>query len=140
MTQFSMSSEKKLKDVTVYKDSKSPTLWEEEPDQEWEPFWFPKWEKNIPIESWKPSQLSLHQKCLIPSLNHTTPHYLSINWLKMLMNAWSLITKPYMISASELLNWPPQLTEIWTTWSLLPCQESPVVWDSQVNLTLIWEN
>ena len=38
LTQFSMSSEKKLKDVTVYKDSKSPTLWEEEPDQEWEPF------------------------------------------------------------------------------------------------------
>ena len=38
LTQFSMSSEKKLKDVTVYKDSKSPTLWEEELDQEWELF------------------------------------------------------------------------------------------------------
>jgi len=33
-----MLSEKKLKDVTVYKDSKSPTLWEEEQDQEWELF------------------------------------------------------------------------------------------------------
>ena len=38
LIQFLMLSEKKLKDVTVYKDSKSPTLWEEEQDQEWEPF------------------------------------------------------------------------------------------------------
>jgi len=74
-----MLSEKKLKDVTVYKDSKSLTLWEEELDLEWELFWFPKSEKNIQIELWKPSQLSHLQKSQIPLLNHITPLYLSIN-------------------------------------------------------------
>jgi len=38
LTQSSMSAEKKLKDVTVSKDSKSPTLLEEELDLEWELF------------------------------------------------------------------------------------------------------
>jgi len=33
-----MLSEKKLKDVTVYKDSKSLILWVEEQDLEWELF------------------------------------------------------------------------------------------------------
>jgi len=33
-----MLSEKKLKDATVFKDSKSLTLWEVVPDQEWEHF------------------------------------------------------------------------------------------------------
>ena len=38
LTQFLMLSEKKQKDATVFKDSKSPTLWEVEPDLVWEPF------------------------------------------------------------------------------------------------------
>ena len=38
LTQFSMLSEKKLKDATASKDSNSPTLLEEELDQEWEHF------------------------------------------------------------------------------------------------------
>lgn len=38
LTPSSTSSERKLKDVTASKDSKSPTLWEEEPDLVWEPF------------------------------------------------------------------------------------------------------
>jgi hypothetical protein len=33
-----MLSEKKLKDVIAFKVSKLPTLLEEEPDPEWEPF------------------------------------------------------------------------------------------------------
>ncbi len=45
-----MLSEKKQKDVTVFKDSKLPTLWEEVQDQEWELFWFQKLEKNIQTE------------------------------------------------------------------------------------------
>jgi hypothetical protein len=38
LTQSSMLSEKKLKDATAFKDSKSPTHWEVVLDQEWEPF------------------------------------------------------------------------------------------------------
>jgi hypothetical protein len=38
LTPSSMSSEKKLKDVIAFKDSKLPTLLEEELDPEWEPF------------------------------------------------------------------------------------------------------
>ena len=38
LTQSLMLSEKKLKDATVFKDSKSLTLWEVVPDQEWELF------------------------------------------------------------------------------------------------------
>ena len=113
LTQFLMLSEKKPKDATVFKDSKSPTLWVVEPDLVWEPFWFPKSEKNIQTESWKPSQLSHPQKFPIPSLNHTTLPCLSINWSKTLMSAWSLITKLFMIFVSELWNWLPLLMEIW---------------------------
>ena len=38
LTQFLMLSEKKLKDVIAYKDSKLPTLLEEVPDPVWELF------------------------------------------------------------------------------------------------------
>ena len=37
-TQFLMLPERKPKDVIAFKDSRSPTLWEEELDQVWEPF------------------------------------------------------------------------------------------------------
>jgi hypothetical protein len=84
--------------------------------------------------------LSHHQRSLIPSLNPTTPLSQSTNWSRMLMSAWSLITKPFTIFASEPLSSPPQPTVILITWSLLPCQESPAVFVSQVNLTLILEN
>jgi len=53
------------------------------------------------------------------------------------MNVWLLIMKLFMIFASEPLNLPPQLMVILTTLSPLPFPESPVVLDSQVNLTLI---
>ena len=45
-----------------------------------------------------------------------------------------------MISVSEPLSWPPQLMVILTIWSQLLCQVLPVVSDSQVNSTQIWEN
>lgn len=38
LTPFWMSLEKKLKAVIAFKDSRSPTHWEEELDQEWEPY------------------------------------------------------------------------------------------------------
>jgi hypothetical protein len=79
LTQFSTSLEKKLKDATVSKDSKSLTLSEEELDQEWELSSSPRSEKNTLIESWKLSQSSPLLKCLTLSLNPTTPLYQSIN-------------------------------------------------------------
>jgi hypothetical protein len=79
-------------------------------------------------------------KLVIPLLNHTTPPFQSINWSKMPMNAWSLIMKPFTISASEPWNSLPQLMEIWTIWFQLPCQELLAASDSQVNWTVTWEN
>lgn len=103
-TPFWMLSERKPKDVIVYKDSKLPTLWEEVPDPVWELCWSPRSEKSIPIELWKLSPSSHPPRSLIPSLNHITPLCPSINWSKTLMNVWSLITKLCMISVSELWN------------------------------------
>ena len=135
-----MLLEKKLKDATASKVSKSPTLWEVVLDLVWELFWSQKLEKNTLIESWKLSQLYPHQKSLIPSLNHITQLYQSINWLKTPMNAWSLITKLFMIFASEHLNWQPQPMVILTIWSQLLCLVLHAASDSQVNWTLTWEN
>jgi len=115
LTPSSMSAEKKLKDVIASKDSKSPTPSEEELDLEWELSSSPKSEKNTPTELWKLSQLSHPPKSLIPLLNHTMPLFPSINWSKMPIWSSLLITKPFMISVSELLNSPPPLTEILTT-------------------------
>ena len=136
LTQSSTLPEKKLKDATASKVSKSLTHWEEEQDQEWVPSLSQKSDKNIQTESCKLSQLSHHQKSQTQSLNHTTPPYQSINWSKTPINAWSLTTKPSMISASELLNSPPQPMVILTIWSQLPCQELHAALDSQVNSTL----
>lgn len=79
LTQSSMLPEKKLKDATASKVSKSLTLWEEEQDQEWELFSSQRSDKNIPTELWRLSQLSHHQKSQTQSLSHTMPLYLSIN-------------------------------------------------------------
>lgn len=132
-----MLLENKLKDVIVYKDSKSPTHWEVEQDQAWELSSSPKLDNNIQIGSWKPSPLSHHQKYQTLSLSLTMLPSQSINWLKMLMSAWSLITRHFMISASELSNLLPQPMVILTIWSQLPCLELHAAFDSQVNSTLI---
>ena len=65
LIKYLMLSEKKLKDVTVYKDSKSATPLEVVLDLVWEHFLLQKSEKNILTESWKPFQFSLHLKFLI---------------------------------------------------------------------------
>jgi hypothetical protein len=71
-------------------------------DLVWVLFWSPRLEKNILIELWKPSPSFPPLKYLIPSLNLTMLLCPSINWLKMPMSVWSLITKPYTIFALEL--------------------------------------
>lgn len=136
LTQSSMLPENKPKDATASKVSKLLTLWEEELDQEWEPFSSPRSEKNIQTELWKLSPLCHHQRSQTPLLSHTTPPYLSISWSKTPTSAWSLITKPSMISASEPSSSPPQLMVISTIWSQLLCQELPAASDSPVNSTL----
>jgi len=132
--------ERKLKDAIVFKDSKSLILWEVVQDQEWEPFSFQKSERNTLTESWKLSPSFPPPRCPTPSLNPTTPLYQSTNWSRMQTNAWSLTTKPFMISVSEPSSSPPLLMVIWITWCPLPCQESLVVWDSPDNSTPTWES
>merc|ERR1712113_1376077 len=99
---------KKLKDVIAFKVSKLLTLSEEELDQVWELFSSLKSEKNIQTESCKPSQLYHHQKSQTLLSNLTMLLYLSINLSKTLIKLWLLTMKLFMISASELLNLPPQ--------------------------------
>jgi hypothetical protein len=101
LIQFLMSSEKKLKDVIVCRDSRSPIHLEVVLDQVWEPSSSLKSEKSTLIESWKPSPLSHHPKCQIPSSSHIMLPSQSTNSSRTLMNAWSSITKHFMISASE---------------------------------------
>jgi len=72
---------------TASKDSRSPTHWEVELDQEWEPSSSPRSEKNTPTESWKPSQLSPHPRSQTPLLNPTTPPSQCISSLKTPMSA-----------------------------------------------------
>jgi len=90
--------------VIASKVSKSPTLLEEEPVPEWELSLFLKSEKNIQIELWKLSPYSHPQKSPILLSNHITLLFQYINLLKTLMKSKLLITKPYMIYVSELLN------------------------------------
>jgi len=107
-----MLLEKKLKVAIAFKVSKSPTHSVVVPVPEWEPSLSLKSEKNIQIELWKLSPYSHPQKSPIPLSNHITLLFQYINLLKTLMKSKLLITKPYMIYVSELLNWPPQPTVI----------------------------
>merc|ERR1711977_241001 len=132
-TQFSMSSERKPKVAIASKVSKLPTLSVVVPDPVWEPSSSPRSEKSTQTESWPLSQSCHHQRYLIPLLSHTTPPSQSINLLRTPMRLCALITRPFMISASEPSSSPPQPMVILTTWSLLPSQVSPAASDSQVN-------
>merc|ERR1712083_175797 len=132
-TPSSMSSERKPKVAIASKDSRSPTPSVVVPDPVWEPSSSPRSEKSTQIESWPLSQSCHPQRYLIPSLSHTTPPSLSISSSKTPMRLCALITKLFMISASELLSSPPQPMVILTTWSLLLSQVSPPASDSQVN-------
>merc|ERR1711998_798230 len=92
------------------------------------------------IESWLLSQSCHHQRYLIPSLSHTTPPSQSISSSKTPMRLCALITKLFMISASEPSSSPPQPTVILTISSLLLSPVLLAASDSQVNLTLILES
>merc|ERR1712167_257983 len=132
-TQSLMSSERKLKVAIAFKVSKLPTPSEVVPDLVWELSSSQRSEKNIQTESWPLSQSCHHQRYLIPLLSHIMPPSLSISSSKTPMRLCALITKLFMISASELLSLPPQPMVILTISSLLPSQVSPAASDSQVN-------
>merc|ERR1712166_1181700 len=110
------------------------------PDPVWEPSSSPRSEKSTQIESWLLSPSCHHQRSLIPLLNHTTLPSPSINLSKTPIKLCALITKPFMISVSELLSSPPQPTVILTISSLLLSPVSLAASDSQDNLTPISES
>merc|ERR1712166_812206 len=139
-TQSSMSSERKPKVAIASKVSKSPTPSVVVPDPVWEPSSSPRSEKSTQTESWPLSQSCHPQRSLIPSLSHTTPPSLSISSSKTPMRLCALITKLFMISASEPSCSPPQPTVILTISSLLLSPVSLAASDSQVNLTPISES
>merc|ERR1712178_132339 len=117
-TPSSTLSERKLKDAIASKVSKSPTPSVVELDLVWELFSSPRSEKNTQTESWPPSPSCHLQRSLTPLLSHTTPPSPSINLLRTPMRLCALITKLFMISASELLSLPPQPMVILTISSL----------------------
>merc|ERR1712021_299798 len=139
-TPSSMLSERKLKVAIASKVSRSPTPSVVVPDLVWEPSSSPRSEKNTQTELWPLSQSCHHQRYLIPSLSHTTPPFQSISSSKTPMRSCALITKLFMISASEPLSSPPQPMVILTISSQLPSQVSPAASDSQVNSTPILES
>jgi hypothetical protein len=140
LTQSSMSLERKPKVAIASKVSRSPTPSVVVPDLVWEHSSSPRSEKSTQIELWLLSPSCHHQRYLIPLLSHITPLYQSINLSRTPMKLCALIMKPFMISASEPLSSPPQLTVILTILFLPPSQVSPAASDSQVNLTPILEN
>merc|ERR1712226_474459 len=139
-TPSSMSSERRLKVAIAFKVSKSPTPSVVVLDPVWEPSSSPRSEKSTQTESWPLSPSCHHQRYLIPSLSHTTPPSQSINLLRTPMRSCALITKLFIISASEPLSSPPQPMVILTISSQLPSQVSPAASDSQVNSTPILES
>merc|ERR1711998_604024 len=139
-TPSSMSSERKPKVAIASKVSKLPTPSVVVPDPVWEPSSSPRSEKSTQTESWPLSPSCHHQRYLIPLLSHTTPPSLSISSSKTPMRLCALITKLFMISASEPSSSPLQPTVISTTWSLPPSPASPAASDSQVNSTPISES
>merc|ERR1711981_1420286 len=139
-TPSSMSSERRLKVAIAFKVSKLPTPSVVVPDPVWEPSSSPRSEKSTQTESWPHSPSCHHQRYLIPSLSHTTPPSQSINLLRTPMRSCALITKLFMISASEPLSSPPQPMVILTILSQLPSPVLPAASDSQVNSTPISES
>merc|ERR1711881_569032 len=135
-TQSSMSSEKKPKVAIASKVSRSPTPSVVVPDPVWEPSSSPRSEKSTQTESWPLSPSCHHQRYLIPLLSHTTPPFPCISSSRTPMRLCALITRPFMISASEPSSSPPQPMVILTTWSLLLSPVSPAASDSQVSSTL----
>merc|ERR1711977_779037 len=139
-TPSSMSSERKPKVAIASKDSRSPTPSVVVPDPVWEPSSSPRSEKSTQTESWPLSRSCHPPRCLIPSLSHTTPPSPSISSSRTPMRSCALITRLFMISASEPSSSPPQPTVISTIWSLPLSPVSLAASDSQVSLTPISES
>merc|ERR1712188_357769 len=139
-TPSSMSSERKPKVAIASKDSRSPTPSVVVPDPVWEPSSSPRSEKSPQTESWPLSPSCHPPRCLIPSLSHTTPPSQSISSSRTPMRLCALITKLFMISASEPSSSPPQPMVILTILSQLPSPVSPAASDSQVSSTPISES
>merc|ERR1711990_942068 len=135
-----MLSERKPKDVIASKVSRSPTPSVVGLDPVWEPSSSPRSEKSTQIESWPLSPSCHHQRYLIPLLSHTTPPSQSISLSRTPMRLCALITKLFMISASEPSSSPPQPMVILTIWSQPLSPVSPAASDSQVSSTPILEN
>ena len=87
-------------DSILPQDSKSATLWEEELVLVWVPCSSQRSGRSTQIGWCWHSQSSHHQRCLTLWWNLTMLHSLSINWLRMLMSAWSLTTRLSTTSAS----------------------------------------
>merc|ERR1712032_1391918 len=109
-------------------------------DPVWEPSSSPRSEKSTQTESWPLSPSCHHQRCLIPSLSHTTPPSLSISSSRTPMRLCALITRLSTISASEPLSSPPQPTVILTISSLPLSPVSLAASDSQDSSTPISES
>merc|ERR1719222_1221184 len=139
-TPSSMSSERKLRVAIASKVSRSPTPSVVVPDPVWEPSSSPRSEKSTQTESWPLSPSCHPPRCLIPSLSHTTPPSPSISSSRTPMRLWSLITRLFMISASEPSSSPPQPTVILTISFPLLSPVSPAASDSQVSSTPISES
>merc|ERR1712157_600318 len=135
-TPSSMSSERKLRAVTAFRDSRSPTPSVVVPDPVWEPSSSPRSEKSTQTDRWSPTPSCHPPRCLTPLLSHTTPPSLSISSSRTPMMSCASITRPSMISASEPSSSPPQPTVILTISSLPPSPVSPAASDSQVSSTL----
>merc|ERR1711998_166664 len=134
-TQSSMLSERKLKVAIASKVSRSPTPSVVVLDPVWEPSSSPRSEKSTQTESWPLSPSCHHQRYLIPLLSHTTLPSLSISSSRTPMRLCALITKLFMISASEPSSSPPQPTVISTISFPLLSPVSPAASDSQVSST-----
>merc|ERR1712188_85495 len=135
-----MSSERKPKVAIASRDSRSPTPSVVVLDLVWEPSSSPRSEKSTQTESWPLSPSCHPPRCLIPLLSHTTPPSQSISSSRTPMRLCALITKLFMISASEPSSSPPQPMVILTILSQLPSPVSPAASDSQVSSTPISES
>ena len=120
--QSQMLSERKPKLVTAYKVSNQFTHQVVVLVQVWVHYYLQNYVKNIQIVSQLHSQLFHHQRFQIQLLNHTMLHYQSTNQLNQLMKSSALITKLFMISASEHLNLHAQHMVILTTQFHQLCQ------------------
>merc|ERR1712188_45567 len=134
-TPSSMSSERKPKVAIASKDSRSPIPSVVVPDPVWEPSSSPRSEKSTQTESWPLSPSCHPPRYLIPSLSHTTPPFPSISSSRTPMRSCALITKLFMISASEPSSSPPQPTVISTISCPPPSPVSPAASASPVSST-----